>query len=146
MMLPNGLQYTREWMNKIIGDEMVRTMFQFADKYNELQLTHEEHALVFPVVICVKGACACAPAGILLCSHVRHCLAADETLQDQETIRSIQYCYLYALYIQMLTTRAQSQAKAIFRSFLKVGASRCVSSFTRVNFSRADFRLSTSAE
>ena len=55
MMLPNGLQYTRQWMNKIIGDEMVRTMFEFADKFNALHLTNEEHALIFPVVICVKG-------------------------------------------------------------------------------------------
>jgi hypothetical protein len=55
MMLPNGLQYTRQWMNKIIGEEMVQTMFQFANKFNSLGLTHEEHALIFPVVICVKG-------------------------------------------------------------------------------------------
>ncbi|CAF1201426.1 unnamed protein product [Adineta steineri] len=100
MMLPNGLQYTRQWMNTIIGEEMVQTMFQFANKYNELNLTHEEHALIFPAVICVK----------------------DETLQDQETIRNIQYCYLYALYIQMLTTRTQSQSKAVFRSLLQIFA------------------------
>lgn len=55
MMLPNGLQYTREWMNKIIGEEMVQTMFEFANKFNSLCLTNEEHALIFPVVICVKG-------------------------------------------------------------------------------------------
>jgi hypothetical protein len=54
-MLPNGLQYTRQWMNKIIGEEMVQTMFQFANKFNSLCLTNEEHALIFPVVICVKG-------------------------------------------------------------------------------------------
>ncbi len=55
MMLPNGLQYTRQWMNKIIGEEMVQTMFEFANKFNSLYLTHEEHALIFPVVICIKG-------------------------------------------------------------------------------------------
>lgn len=44
----------------------------------------------------------------------------DETLQDQETVRNIQYGYLYALYIQMLTTRTQSQAKTIFRSLHQV--------------------------
>jgi hypothetical protein len=54
-MLPNGLQYTRQWMNKIIGEEMVQTMFEFANKFNSLYLTHEEHALIFPVVICIKG-------------------------------------------------------------------------------------------
>ena len=55
MMLPNGLQYTRQWMIEIFGDEMVQTMFDFADKYNALRFTHEEHVLIFPAVICSKG-------------------------------------------------------------------------------------------
>jgi hypothetical protein len=54
-MLPNGLQYTRQWMNKIMGEEMVETMFEFAKKLNALNLTPEEYALIFPVVICSKG-------------------------------------------------------------------------------------------
>lgn len=54
-MLPNGLQYTRDWMTKIIGLDMVQTMFEFANKFNSLGLTQEEHALIFPAVICVKG-------------------------------------------------------------------------------------------
>ncbi|CAF4377245.1 unnamed protein product, partial [Rotaria sp. Silwood2] len=45
IMLPNGLQYTRQWMNKIIGEEMVEIMFEFAKKFNELNLTQEEYAL-----------------------------------------------------------------------------------------------------
>jgi hypothetical protein len=55
MMLPNGLQYTRKWMNRIIGEEMVEKMVEFAAKFNALYLTQEEQALIFPVVICVKG-------------------------------------------------------------------------------------------
>ncbi len=54
-MLPNGLQYTRQWMIKILGDEVVQTMFDFAQKFNALNLTAEEYALVFPVIICTKG-------------------------------------------------------------------------------------------
>jgi hypothetical protein len=54
-MLPNGLQYTRQWMIKILGEEMVEVMFDFAKKFNALNLTQEEHALIFPVVICSKG-------------------------------------------------------------------------------------------
>jgi hypothetical protein len=50
----------------------------------------------------------------------KHFLYLDATLHDQETIRNIQYCYLYALYIQMLTTRTPRQAKAVFRSLLQV--------------------------
>ncbi len=63
-MLPNGLQYTRQWMNKIIGEQMVQTMFEFANKFNALRLTHEEHALVFPVVICVKGNAIFQPVNV----------------------------------------------------------------------------------
>lgn len=55
MMLPNGLQYTRQWMNKIMGEDMVQTMFEFANRFNALCLTYEEVALIFPVVICLKG-------------------------------------------------------------------------------------------
>ncbi|CAF1423746.1 unnamed protein product [Adineta steineri] len=98
IMLPNGLQYTRKWMNKIIGEDMVEIMFEFAQKFNALKLTQEEYALIFPVVICMK----------------------DETLYDQETIRHILYCYLYTLYTQMLTTRSQSGARTVFRSLLQI--------------------------
>lgn len=55
MMLPNGLQYTRQWMIKVMGEETVEAMFDFAKKFNALNLTHEEHALIVPVVICYKG-------------------------------------------------------------------------------------------
>jgi hypothetical protein len=98
-MLPNGLQYTRQWMNKIMGEEMVETMFEFAKRFNVLNVTQEEYALIFPVVICTK----------------------DETLNNQETVRHIQYCYLYALYTQMLITRTQLEAKTVFRNLLQVG-------------------------
>jgi hypothetical protein len=55
IMLPNGLQYTRQWMIKILGEEMVETMFDFAKSFNALNFTLEENALIFPVVICSKG-------------------------------------------------------------------------------------------
>ena len=55
-MLPNGLQYTRQWMNKIIGEEMVaKQCLNLLINLNALSLTNEEHALIFPAVICVKG-------------------------------------------------------------------------------------------
>ncbi|CAF3593609.1 unnamed protein product, partial [Rotaria sp. Silwood2] len=98
IMLQNGLQYTRQWMNKIIGEEMVEIMFEFAKKFNELNLTQEEYALIFPIVICIK----------------------DKTINDQETVHHIQCCYLYALYTQMLATRTQLEAKTIFRNLLQI--------------------------
>lgn len=69
MMLPNGLQYTRQWMTRIIGEEMVQTMFEFARKLNNLQLTDQEHALIFPAVICVKGKTT-SKTTPLICSFV----------------------------------------------------------------------------
>ena len=54
-MLPNGLQYTRRWMTEIIGEDMVTSIFQFANQLNALELKTEEYALVFPIVICSQG-------------------------------------------------------------------------------------------
>lgn len=60
MMLPNGLQYTRRWMVKILGEEMVHTMFDFAKQFNTVNFTVEEQALMLPVVICFPGRiCRC---------------------------------------------------------------------------------------
>ncbi|CAF1057702.1 unnamed protein product [Rotaria sordida] len=98
IILPNGLQYTRQWMNRIIGEEIVEAMFELARKYNELNLTQEEYALIFPVIIC----------------------AEDTTLNDQETVHQIRCCYLYALYTQMLTTRTQFEAKTVFHNLLQI--------------------------
>lgn len=47
-------------------------------------------------------------------------MIVDVTLNDQETVRNIRDCYLYALYTQMLTTRTSSDAKIVFRSLLQV--------------------------
>lgn len=54
-MLPNGLQYTRRWMVRVLGEEMVEAMFDFATRVNAVNFTPEEHALILPVVICFKG-------------------------------------------------------------------------------------------
>ena len=55
MMLPNGLQYTRRWMVKILGEEMVDAMFDFAKRFNAVNFTVEEQALILSVVICFHG-------------------------------------------------------------------------------------------
>lgn len=54
-MLPNDLQYTRQWMMKILGKELVETVFEFAERINQLKLTSQEYALIFPVIICRQG-------------------------------------------------------------------------------------------
>lgn len=97
-MLPNGLQYTRRWMTEIIGEEMVTNIFQFANQLNALELKAEEYALVFPIIICSQ----------------------DETLIDPETVRSVQDCYLYALYLQMIHGRTSIESRKLFRQFLQI--------------------------
>lgn len=55
MMLPNGIQYTRYWMERVIGKEMVDAIFEFSQPFNELNLTSREIALLFPFTLTVKG-------------------------------------------------------------------------------------------
>lgn len=51
LMLPNKIQYTRSWMLKIIGTEMVDSIFHFAQEFNALKLTSKEIALMYPFVL-----------------------------------------------------------------------------------------------
>lgn len=51
LMLPNKIQYTRNWMLKIIGHEMVNSIFKFAEEFNALKLTSKEMALMYPFVL-----------------------------------------------------------------------------------------------
>ncbi|CAF0816116.1 unnamed protein product, partial [Didymodactylos carnosus] len=89
---PNGVQYSRRRMTQLYGTEMTNIIFEFGNKFNELKLNNQEHALLFPIIVCNE----------------------DETLEDQETIRSIRVCYLYALYTQMCTTRKKEDAEILF--------------------------------
>ena len=115
MLLPNGLQYTRRWMITIIGEEMVQAMFNFAQRFNALELIDEEYALVFPIAICAQGKLDC-----LSSTSSRTSRSLDDTLVDHKTVRNIKYCYLYALYMQMLTRRTNAEARALFRNLLEV--------------------------
>lgn len=54
-MLPNGIQYTKYWMEKVIGKEMVDYIFDFANKFNSLNLTAREMSLLFPVALTAPG-------------------------------------------------------------------------------------------
>ncbi|RNA07521.1 nuclear receptor subfamily 1 group D member 1-like, partial [Brachionus plicatilis] len=51
LMLPNMIQYTRTWMLRIIGQEMVETIFRFAEEFNSLKMTNKEIALMYPFVL-----------------------------------------------------------------------------------------------
>lgn len=51
MMLPNNIQYTRKWMNLVIGQEMTDDLFSFSTSFNKLGLTTKEMALLYPLVL-----------------------------------------------------------------------------------------------
>ena len=51
MMLPNNIQYTRKWMNQVIGQEMADDLFNFSTRFNKLGLTTKEMALLYPLVL-----------------------------------------------------------------------------------------------
>lgn len=55
MMLPNNIQYTRKWMNCIIGEEMVDAMFKFATEFNSLRMTSKEISLIYPFIFTTPG-------------------------------------------------------------------------------------------
>ena len=54
-MLPVGIQYTKYWMEKVIGIEMVDAIFDFSNKLNSLNLTAREISLLFPVALTAPG-------------------------------------------------------------------------------------------
>jgi hypothetical protein len=52
--LSNGIQYTRAWMTKIIGEEMTNAIFAYEQELNELELTQRETALLIPYLLTSK--------------------------------------------------------------------------------------------
>ena len=55
MLLPNGVPYTRERMENVIGKEMVSAIFEFSEEFNRLKLTNRELALLFPLALTSHG-------------------------------------------------------------------------------------------
>ena len=51
MLLPNNIQYTRDWMLRIIGKEMTDALFRFCEEFNALGLRGKEIALLYPFVL-----------------------------------------------------------------------------------------------
>lgn len=54
MVLPNEIQYTRKWMNQVIGVEMTNNLFDFTNRFNKLGLTTKEIALLYPLILTGK--------------------------------------------------------------------------------------------
>ena len=50
-MLPNGVIYSRAWMNSIIGSEMTNAIFRFSQRLNKMQFTTKEMAILLPFIL-----------------------------------------------------------------------------------------------
>jgi hypothetical protein len=100
-MTDNGLHYTRRFMNQFIGKETTDAFHEFSQRLHALNITHFEHSLIIPIVLCLP----------------------DEKLLEWENVHTIKYCYMYALYIQMCSTRTEVQAKSVFTELISVSVS-----------------------
>jgi hypothetical protein len=98
IMTPNGLQYTRFFMNKFIGKETTDALHEFSERLHSLNITQVEHSLMIPIIICQP----------------------DPLLTDTENVHVIKHCYMYALYIQLCSTRIEDQAKILFNNILQL--------------------------
>lgn len=85
-------------MNRFIGKQTTDALHEVSQCLQALNLTHVEHSLIIPIVLCLP----------------------DEQLVDGESVHIIKYCYMYALYIQLCTTRTEDEAKVVFQNILQV--------------------------
>ncbi|CAF1226885.1 unnamed protein product [Rotaria magnacalcarata] len=94
----NGLHLNRYFMTQLIGKETTDALHKFSERLHQLNLTHVEHSLIIPIVLCLP----------------------DENLIDAESVHIIKYCYMYALYIQLCSTRTEDEAKTVFDQILQI--------------------------
>jgi hypothetical protein len=97
-MTTNGLHYSRFFMNQFIGKKTTDFLHEFSERLHSLNITQVEHSLIIPIILCLP----------------------DEQLTDSESVHIIKYCYMYALYIQLCTTRTEDKAKSVFDHILQV--------------------------
>ncbi|CAF1232607.1 unnamed protein product, partial [Adineta ricciae] len=97
-MTINGFQYSRHFMNQIIGKKTTDALHEFSAKLHTLNITQVEHSLIIPIIL-----------GL-----------ADEKIVDSESVYFIKYCFMYALYIQLCTTRTEDEAKFVFEQILQL--------------------------
>ena len=54
-MFPNGVHYSKYWMQKIIGEECMQTLFDGISSVNKLNLTVEELSLTIILISAISG-------------------------------------------------------------------------------------------
>ena len=123
MMTVNGLQYTRYFMSKFIGKATTDALHDYSGALQALNISQIEHSLIIPIVLC----------------------RADPHFIEPDTVNTIKQCYMYALYIQLSTTRTEDEAKIFFDQILQVGSqvlgemdSSCLCVFLRFLDDRTD--------
>lgn len=99
-MTITGLQYTRYFMNRFIGKATTDALHEYARALQALNISQIEHSLIIPIVLC----------------------RFDQQFIEPDTVQTIKQCYMYALYIQLSTTRTEDEAKAFFGQILQVGS------------------------
>lgn len=85
-------------MNQMIGKLTTDVLHEFSKRLHDLAITQVEHSLIITLVLCQP----------------------DPHLRDQESIHVINHCYMYALYIQLCSTRSEKEAKMLFDNILEV--------------------------
>lgn len=98
VMTIDGLQYSRYFMNQIIGKKTTDSLHEFAEALHALNITHVEHSLLIPIILSLP----------------------DPRISDPQSLHIVKYCYMYAFYIQLCTTRAEDEAKFTFDRIIKV--------------------------
>lgn len=98
IMTINDLHLNRSFMNQFIGVGPTNAIHEFCERLHKLNLTPVEHSLIIPIVLCLP----------------------NEKIADSESVHIIKYSYMYALYIQLCSTRTEDEAKSVFDHILQV--------------------------
>ena len=55
MVMDGDVQYSRMWMNRVMGPAIANTLFAFAEDLHELEVTSTEIALIIALTLCKTG-------------------------------------------------------------------------------------------
>jgi len=95
---PDGTQFTRRWMNIFHGIEMTNVMFNFSQRFRELNLNETEIALILPLQMCYS----------------------DSNMKTNEIQQMLRACYLYTLYEELCQNHGEHEGKIICSKILQV--------------------------
>ncbi|UJR26525.1 hypothetical protein I4U23_007848 [Adineta vaga] len=94
----DGFQFSRQWMNLFYGIEMTDAIFEFSQCLHELHLEETELALIIPLQM----------------------LHSDSSMQNEEILRMLRACYLYALYEELCHNRGEIEGRIVCSKILQI--------------------------